>query len=201
VEIRADLSECPHCRGQTALQPDARLRWVCAACGGPRVPGAAGKSRALVKARAAQAAAFGWSAGAIALALAGALVSGLAALLWTATTGAAIAVGIVGAFMLLFAWRASARAGARRKEVTANVEAAWREGARAILASRGRDMTAAQLAETMQIDEGEADELLTSLAAHEEARVAIDDGKVKFRIDEREDEEEEDPGEEKSRRA
>jgi hypothetical protein len=183
VELRTDLSECPHCRGKTAIQPDARLRWVCAACGGPRVPGGPTKSRALAKARVAQAAAFGWGAGAIALAVAGALAAGLAALLWAAAASAGIAVGVVSALMLLFAWRASARAGARRKELAASVEDAWREGARAILAARGRDTTPAQLAEAMQIDEGDADELLTSLAAHDEARVAIGSGDVKYRVE------------------
>jgi hypothetical protein len=92
--------------------------------------------------------------------------------------------------MLFFAWRASVRAGARRKELAASVDEAWREGARAVLAERGRDTTPAQLAEAMQIDEGEADELLTSLAAHDEARVAIESGDVKYLV-EREGEPEE----------
>jgi hypothetical protein len=191
VELRTDLTECPHCHGKTALQPDARLRWVCAACGGPRVPGGPLKSRALARARVAQAAAFGWSAGAIALAVSGAFTAGLAALLFGPAMSLGIAIGVVGALMLLFAWRASARAGARRKELAASIEDAWREGARAILAQRGRDTTPAQLAEAMQIDEGEADELLTSLAAHDEARIAIDGGDVKYRIQRESEEAEE----------
>jgi hypothetical protein len=183
VELRTDLSDCPHCGGKTALVADPRLRWVCAACGGPRVPGGPPKSRALAKARVAQAAAFGWSAGAIALAIGGALSAGLAALLAGVALSFGIAVGLVSLLMLVFAWRASARAGQRRKEISLSIEDAWRDAARAVLAKRGRDTTAAQLAEVMQIDEGEADDLLTSLAAHDEARVAIESGEVKFRIE------------------
>jgi len=34
-----ELGACPHCGGQTRLEPSPTLRWVCGACGGARVPG------------------------------------------------------------------------------------------------------------------------------------------------------------------
>jgi ribosomal protein S27AE len=178
-----ELALCPHCGGMTVLAPDPRFRWVCGACGGPRVPGAPGKNAALAQARAALAAAFGWGAGAIALALTGALTAGLAALLFMVSQGLGIAIGVLAAVFLLFAWRSSARAGKRRAEAADAVKRGWREGARAILTARGRNTTAAQLAAIMQVDTETADELLTELAAHDEARMDIDDGSVKYRID------------------
>ena len=178
-----ELALCPHCGGMTVLAADPRYRWVCGACGGPRVPGASGKSAALARARAAQAAAFGWGAGAIALALTGALTAGLAALLFMVSQGLGIGIGVMAAMFLLFGWRSSARAGKRRREAADAVKQGWREGAKVILTTRGRDTTAAQLAAIMQVDTETADELLTDLAAHEEARIDIDDGNVKFRID------------------
>ncbi len=177
------LSLCPHCGGMTVVLPDPRFRWVCGACGGPRVPGAAGKNAPLARARVAQAAAFGWGAGSIALAFTGALTSGMAALLWTASHGLGGGIGVLGAIFLVFAWRASARAGARRSDAAREVKAGWREGARTILAARGGNMTAAELAREMRIEPPEADELLTDLAAHDEAHLEIDDGDVRFRIE------------------
>jgi hypothetical protein len=168
----------------TVVVADAKLRWVCGACGGPRVPGASGKNAALTRARAAQAAAFGWSGGSIALALTGALTSGMAALLWTAALhGLGAAIGVLGAIFLLFAWRASARAGVRRREATEAVAEGWREGARSILAARGRDTTAADLAVAMQIEEAEAEELLNALAAQDEVRLDVGDGgELRYRV-------------------
>ncbi len=159
-----------------------RFRWVCGVCGGPRVPGSSGKNAPLARARVAQTAAFGWSAGAIALAMTGALTSGMAALLWTAVPTLGVVVGVVGALFLLFAWRSSARAGKRRKDADDAVKEGWRQAVRSILATDGRQTTAAALARQMRIEEAEADELLTDLAAHDELRVDIDDGSVRFRV-------------------
>lgn len=177
-----ELTLCPHCGGMTVVVPDARARFVCGACGGPRVPGASGKNAALAKARQLQAAAFGWSAGAIALALTGAMTSGLAALLWAVAQGIGVVVGLMGVVAFLFAWRSSARAGMRRKEAAQAIDDGWREAVRGILAARGRDTTAAELAAVVKIDEAEADRFLTDLAAHDEARVDIESGSVKFRV-------------------
>jgi hypothetical protein len=180
--VDSGLTLCPHCGGTTVVLPDPRFRWVCGACGGPRVPGAPGKNAALARARVAQAAAFGWGAGSIALAVTGALTSGMAALLWAASHGIGIGVAVLAALFLVFAWRASSRAGARRTEAAQAAKDGWREGARSIVLAHGRTMTATELAREMQTDEAEADELLTEIAANDEVRREIGDGDVRFRV-------------------
>ncbi len=166
----------------TTLAAHPRLTWVCGACGGPRVPGAPGKNAALAQARLAQAAAFGWSAGAIALALTFALTTGLGALFWGASHGVGGVFLALGALMAFFAWRASARAATRRGDADDAVKEGWREAARALVRSGGAEVTATTLAHAMRISEGEADELLTRVTSEDEATAAASANDVRFRV-------------------
>jgi hypothetical protein len=183
-----ELTACPHCGGKTVMAHDTRLRWVCAACGGPRIPGAPGHARAvgsaLARARVAQTAGFAWGAGALVLALTALMGTALAAILWGASHVAGGTLGALAAALLGFAWRASSRAGGRRREAKRELDAAWRDGALALLRARGGDATAAELAEEMRVDEADADALLTELGGHDRVRVEIgDEGTVRYRAE------------------
>ncbi len=126
---------------------------------------------------------FGWSAGSLVLAVSGAMTAGLAALLWVASPTLGIVVGTLAALVLLFAWRAAARAGARRREAKQATREGWRAAALQVLRARARDTSTAELADQLRIDERAADRLLTELSARDEAHIDIEDGTVKYRVE------------------
>jgi hypothetical protein len=183
VNALPELSTCPHCGGQTRLDPSAQYRWVCAACGGPRIPGSTEPSKALSSARVAAMTAFGWSAGSIVLAMIGVAGGALASIVAMASGAAGATIGVVALLLFVLAWRASTSAAARRKEARSSVDDAWREAILAKLRSGGDGTTAATLAKEMRIDEAEADRLLTELSADDRVRVDVGEGHVHYRVD------------------
>jgi hypothetical protein len=179
------MSPCPHCGGTTVIEAHRALRWTCAVCGGPVVPAdvvvtegrAFVRSNAelasLVRAKRARAAAFGWTAGTVVLALAAAMTLGLGALLLLV---AKLPAAILGAFGIVFATMAMgtrSRAKANDAEAQRELEAAWESVAHEVL--RVNDATAAELAKTMRTTEAHAEQMLAALSAGDRARVAIDD--------------------------
>jgi hypothetical protein len=183
------MSPCPHCRGVTVVEPHAALRWVCGACGGPQVPAdmpSLVRSHAelawLVRARRARAMAFGWRAAGVMLVLTAVLGLGVGALLFIVAHVAGIVVGSVGLLSLVLGLTAFARARARDVDVRAELDEAWQRVASEVLvAGRGAEITAVELARVMRTDEASAEKLLSVLSASNRVRVDLgDDAELRY---------------------
>jgi type IV secretory pathway TrbD component len=175
----AQMAPCPHCRSHAAAEPSRSMRWICAVCGGPLVPTAAGETRSgaelanLVGAQRAGAIAVGWTAAAIVLGATAAMATGVGLLLWHASHaagGAIAALGMVATTLAVFFSSRARRAGRAR---ATRLESAWESVAGEILQSRGGALTATDLARALYTDETHAETLLSHLSAGGRARVAV----------------------------
>jgi hypothetical protein len=174
------MAPCPHCRSQAAAEASRALRWVCAVCGGPLVPTAAGdvlRSGAeladLVAAQRAQGMAIGWGAAAVMLGATALMATGVGLLVWRvshAAGGVVAALGIVSALLTVLCASRARRASALR---TTRLDAAWESVAGEVLRTRGGAVTATELARAVATDEAHAEALLARLSAEGRARVAV----------------------------
>ena len=190
ARIAAELGgePCPHCGGQTRLEESARFRWVCAVCGGPRIPvkderaHSQGEKESLRSAHLAAKRAFGWRMAATGLGLTGAIVAALGLIF----TGAHAVVGLfilgVALAFIVFAMRFAASA---RRELTSaklGVFAAWGMVGEALLRLNGQ-LTAKEIAALMQTTEGDAERMMTVLSADSRVRVDLgDDADLRYRV-------------------
>jgi type IV secretory pathway TrbD component len=174
------MAPCPHCRSQAAAEANRSLRWVCAVCGGPLVPTAAGdvpRSGAeladLVAAQRARGMAMGWGAAAVVLGATALMATGVGLLVWHvshAAGGVVAALGFAAALLTALCASRARRASARR---AARLEAAWESVAGEVLQGRGGAVTATELARSLATDEAYAESLLARLSAGGRARVAV----------------------------
>jgi type IV secretory pathway TrbD component len=174
------MAPCPHCRSQAAAEANGSLRWVCAVCGGPLVPTAAGdipRSGAeladLVAAQRARGMAMGWGAAAVVLAATALMATGVGLLVWHvshAAGGVVVALGVASALLTALCASRARRAGAQR---AARLEVAWESVAAEVLRARGGAVTATELARAMATQEAHAESLLARLSAGGRARVAV----------------------------
>jgi hypothetical protein len=182
------VSPCPHCRALAVISPHPKLRWVCGACGGPRVPadvpghrGTDATVRVLASARRKQAAAFGMRAATILFALVAVLGVGLGAILWIPAHAAALVVGGFGTAALMLAFFLSKRAAANDRGALAEVDRAWTMVADEIMRAVKRDVTPRELSEWMRTDEAHAEKMLTELSATDRVRLDVgDDAELRF---------------------
>lgn len=166
---------CPHCRAVAGVEPSEQARFVCAVCGGVRIPiedAAIARSPEqldlLRRATAARSATAIWSVIAIVV---GAFGVFSVLVLWLvisfahppalASVVAALAVLVPFAFAG-FSWR-RARLGA--VEFGPTLEKAWIAAAADVARARGGELDAAELAKVTRIAERDADRLLARMSA------------------------------------
>jgi hypothetical protein len=160
---------CPCCNAEAGVAPHAELRFACDVCGGPRVPRLdraiqySGREAVLLrKADAARKARAGWRAAAIADGLLLPLVLlVVAALLLLLGPGAGLVLAalLVVTPIAAFLAFAAGRAGARGREITPALDAAWLSAATDV-ARQTPGLTASALAPKLGVDEAQAEELM-----------------------------------------
>ncbi len=166
---------CPHCHAVADVEPSPEARFVCAVCGGVRIPiddpkvvRSAEALEFLKRATAARSAKAVWRVIAILVAAFGAF-SGL--VLWVALsyaqppTLASVVAGLAVAVPFVFAFFAWQRSRASAAVFAPALEKAWIGAAADIARSRGGELDAAELAKLTRITEGDADKLLSRMSA------------------------------------
>ena len=181
-----EQNRCPHCGAVARAESKGEDRWVCAICGGPRIPGGHGgkaAAGALAKEKNAIARARVQSFATVFLAI----VTGLFTLLGLAILPASIVGKLIFLALaivpLALALRARSRASRARKDARAAHEEAWLTAAEEIARSAKNGITAAELGKMLAIPPKDADRMLTDLAARDKARIDVDDdAAVRYRI-------------------
>jgi hypothetical protein len=126
--------------------------------------------------------AVGWAAAAVTLGMGGLVTLPLALLLWHAAHLAAMVLAVVAGAALTLAFAGATRSRARRAEARVQIDQAWTTVAGELLAARGADVTATDVARALQIDERYAETLLSELSAEGRVRVAVgDDAQLSYR--------------------
>lgn len=174
---------CPHCGGLTVLQEDSELLWVCAVCGGPRIPQEKGDTlsedavRALKKANDQRTSAVAWRLTSWAGAFVAALGIGGAAVLVSYSIATAVILGAIGVIAALAAvgWRR--RSSARRDVAQQAWERAWEKEIEDLL-HKGT-LTAKQIAKKLKIEEEEVEKIVARLSATDRVRIDVGPGELR----------------------
>ncbi len=182
---------CPHCGASASAERHRHLRFRCGVCGGPVVPAERETARttselaSLVAAQRAHAMALGWIAAAFVLGVIAAMNAVLASLLFWAGVRVAPAVLAAVTALAIALSIASALAGsARRAEVRRQLDAAWENVAEDVIRSRGRTVSAPELAAALSTDEPYAASLLSTLSSHGRAHARVrDDAELGYEVE------------------
>lgn len=183
-------NKCPHCGAIARAEPKAFgtiTRWVCAVCGGPRIPGGFGGEDAKNALREAQTS-FGGATRAKARAIAWTILAVLATLVVVAASGkealvATIALSLMAIVPAFLAVRARGQGSKRKENADAALDRAWLAAAEEVAAKHAGGVTAKELGKTLSIDEARADKLLTELAVHDKTRIDVgDDAEVRYSV-------------------
>jgi hypothetical protein len=166
---------CPHCHAVADVEPSSEARFVCAVCGGVRIPiedakvvRSAETLDALKRATTARSARSVWRIVAILVAAFGAF-SGL--VLWVTLSFAdppavaKVVAGLAVAVPFAFAIFAGQRSRACAAIFAPALDKAWIAAAADIARSRGGELDAAELAKLTRIAEADADKLLSRMSA------------------------------------
>jgi len=181
---------CPHCGAQARMEEHAELRWVCAVCGGPRVPvedAAAHSDRErteLLRAGRAKKMAFAYRMFGIGLSLTGTLLAGL---------GAALATVHVPVALVLIAFAVAAltagityvrRANKQREEAKKAVFEAWESVAESLLQARaganGGEVTGEQIAREMHTSVEDVERMMSFLSVDDRVRIVVKDAELVY---------------------
>lgn len=164
------MSTCPHCGGTAGVSPDKEMRFKCDLCGGPRIPELSpalrrsGKENAPLKlaedARKGRAAARATGiAGGVGLTFTALAFAVFWLIFGFGIPSAIVFLALAGPFTALLAW-ASQRASKRGKEIQPALDAAWLAAATDVAAKSRGQLTAADIAAALGVDEAKAEELL-----------------------------------------
>jgi uncharacterized protein YhaN len=186
------MSPCPHCGGTTTTEPSRALRYVCGACGSPRIPGLQelgvkldrGATTALAHAKTEWAKHLMARFVGFALVVMALFLAALA-LVAAATGHGAPAFGAAAIAALDFALATAvwSFARARLKASRESLDAGWASAASQIAQKRGGRITARELAVAMQTTEADADAILSKLSLGG-ARVEVDDdAQLHYRVE------------------
>ena len=184
---QGERHKCPFCGVVAQPQPHPSLRFVCPACGAPRIPTttdtqtSSAVAKALGTVRSAKSSQAVWK---LASGLLGAF-GGLTILLLVGVSLIAspsllslLAASVVTAMPLAFAALAWWKAAKRKEQVEGALDEAWMLAANDLIEARG-SIQAPQLAEAFGIEANVADDLLTRLAARSEIATDVtDDGNL-----------------------
>jgi hypothetical protein len=125
--------------------------------------------------------ALGWTAAAGVLGVAAMTTLLLGLLLWHAAHLAGVLLAVVAGVAFALAMGSALRARARRSEARVKLDEAWSTVAGELVAARGGDVTAANVAKALSIDEAYAQTLLSELSAEGRVRVAVrDDAQLSY---------------------
>ena len=178
--VQGEGHVCPHCRGLTRVEPHPTLRWVCAACKGPKLPVPIGDPVKLEASRVALREAKPLPRSAL-VPVAGILfaLSTVLALLSPLT--------LVKAGTLILAWAVfgmMVRArGARTKTSNVALDRAYSLAVQDY--ARGGNASAKEITGMLGIGEDQAEGELTLLAAENPTRIEVDaQGDVRYRVGE-----------------
>lgn len=183
-------NRCPHCNATARIEPKVEgttTRWVCAMCGGPRVPGGFGGDESKNALREAKTLISG-ATRAKARSLAWSILAVLAALVVVAASAkeaiaATLALSLMAIVPALLGLRAHGQAKKRKENADGALDRAWLAAAEEIAAKQKNGVTAKELGKTLQIDEARADELLTKLAVHDKTRIDVgEDAEVRYSV-------------------
>ncbi|WP_394826912.1 hypothetical protein [Pendulispora albinea] len=181
---------CPHCGAQARMESDVVLRWVCAVCGGPRVPvedAAAHSEREreqLLRAGHAKKMAFAHRAFGIGLSLTGTMLAALGAAL--ATVAGAVALFMVLAAVVALVFGITYVRSAKRRDTEAKeaVFEAWETVAEGLLRARaGTDqgeVTGEQIARAMHTSVEDVERMMSFLAVDNRARIVVKDAELVY---------------------
>jgi hypothetical protein len=181
-------NRCPHCNATARIEPKAFgtvTRWVCAMCGGPRIPGGFGGDESKNALREAKTL-FGAATRAKARSIAWTILAVLATLVVVAASAkeaiaATIALSIMAIVPAFLAVRARGQGNKRMENGDAALDRAWLAAAEEIAAKTTDGVTAKELGTALQIDEARADKLLTQLAVHDKTRIDVgEDAEVRY---------------------
>lgn len=183
-------NQCPHCAATARAEPKVEgttTRWVCAMCGGPRIPGGAGGEAAANALREAQTL-FSGATRAKARSVAWTILAVLATLVVVAASAkeaiaATLVLLVLAVVPALLALRARSQGTKRKENGDEALERAWLAAAEEIAAKAKDGITAKELGKSLAIDEKKADELLTTLAVHDKTRIDVgDDAEVRYSV-------------------
>jgi hypothetical protein len=174
---------CPHCGGLTVLEEHPDLFWVCAVCGGPRIPQIKGDElsedavRALKKSNDLRTSGVAWRVSSWASAFIAALGVGGAVVLAPYSLATTIVLGAVGAIALIatIGWRrrSSARTAAAREAW----ERAWDFEVEQLL-TKG-SLTAKEIARKVRLEEEEVERIIARLSASDRVRIDVGPGELR----------------------
>lgn len=187
-----ELTQCPHCNAKARILADERFRWVCGACGSPRVPSPDPKAHSEAeKQHLQQAAKLVTQAR---LARVGGSLTGLGATaiaflvllaLFVVHANPIFSILMIGLSVFLsvltFSFGRSARA--KIDEAKTEVTYAWQLVAEALLHLHGRALTAAELGTMMRTTEADAERVLTLLSVDDKVRsVVSEDAQLRYLV-------------------
>lgn len=181
---------CPHCGAIARAEPrvsGTTTTWVCAMCGGPRIPGGVGGEQAAIALREAKAL-FGGATRAKARSIAWTILAVLATLVVIAASAkealaATLVLLVLAIVPALLAVRARMQGKGRKENADAALERAWLAAAEEIAARSRTGVTAEELGKELSIDPARADKLLTQLAVHDKTRIDVgDDAVVRYSV-------------------
>lgn len=189
-ELAVEGGTCPHCGGLTRVEEHPRFRFVCAACGGPRI--AAPDRRALEgprvveelrRANGTRRAAFTWRVAATALGACGTLVALLGAAL--AAASIPVAVALLALTVGLFAPAIVFARRARRlsNDALRQVFVAWESAAYALVHAEARDgnvPSGAELAKGLGTTEADVERMMTLLNVDDRVRIEVKDAEIRY---------------------
>jgi hypothetical protein len=191
--VLGEHQRCPHCRAIAAVEPSEDARFVCAVCGGVRIPiedatiaRSPEQLDLLRRATAARSARAIWSVIAV-------IVGGFGIfsvlVLWLVVSFAhppALASVVAGLAVVVpfafagFAWRRSRESAV---EFGPALEKAWIAAAADVGRARGGELDAAALASVTRIDEREADKLLARMLAESLLASSVTaEGRLKYTL-------------------
>lgn len=183
-------NRCPHCGALARTEPKVHgdeARFVCAVCGGPRIPGGLGGEEAAVALREARALGAG-ATRARARAIAWAILAVLATLVVVAASAkealaATLVLLVLAIVPALLAVRARMQAGRRGQNAEAALDRAWLAAAERVARRAPTGITAEELAKELSIAPARADALLTKLAVHDKTRIDVgEDAEVRYSV-------------------
>jgi ribosomal protein S27AE len=179
--VQGEHNRCPHCGGITRALPHDDLRWVCGACGGPRIPLDPGDEltergvEALREANAARSAAVAYRLVSWACGFGALLGIGFGAVLAAYSLMAALGPAIVGALLVVLAIRFGSRSSERGKVARAAWERAWDAEVDDMLSEGTTSLTPSQIARKVKVPESEIEAIVARLSAEDRVRVDVGD--------------------------
>jgi len=182
---------CPHCGAIARAEPKVEgttTRWVCAMCGGPRIPGGWGGEDVVAPLKEAKALQKGATRSRIATITLGFVTTFFALLsLASWSMGPRVVLGAMAVGFLALAVRAWARGRGRKKSAAEAMERAHLAAAHNVAAKSKDGVTPAELGRALKIDPTQAEKLLTELAVHDRTRIDVgEDAEVRYSVGPRE---------------